>query len=326
MSDVNIEEAAASISSDLFPDAPAEEPETPAVEAAPDTPIEGETTEAPETPETPEVVVRSAPKSWAKETHEIWAKIPPEAQAQIEHREKQMLEGLEQYRQHSERGRSWSQIVDPYTPLLASQGVDPDKAIASLMNAHFRLSTLQGEQKAAYFKQIADTYQVDLRALGAAQESAPEDPRVRALEEKIARLEGGFTQTQQRAFEEAKAKISNDVNAFAEAKDEKGNALHPYFDEVHDDLIVYLKNGASLKEAYDKAVYANQVTRAKEVARLKKEADAELRAKATREAAAAKKASSANVRSRDTTRAPTEPLGKMEDTLTNTFRDIQSRH
>ena len=34
---------------------------------------------------------------------------------------------------------------------------------------------------------------------------------------------------------------------------------HPYFDEVADDIIALLKTGASLQEAYDKAVWANPV-------------------------------------------------------------------
>ena len=41
------------------------------------------------------------------------------------------------------------------------------------------------------------------------------------------------------------------------------------------------------------------------------------------EAEAARKASSANVRSRDTTKAPTEPLGKMDDTLRSKFNILE---
>jgi S1-C subfamily serine protease len=67
---------------------------------------------------------------------------------------------------------------------------------------------------------------------------------------------------------EEKAAITKEVNAFAT------DPAHPFFDEVSDDIIAILKTGASLAEAYEKAVWANPVTRQKEIARRQKEKDA----------------------------------------------------
>jgi hypothetical protein len=116
------------------------------------------------------------------------------------------------------------------------------------------------------------------------------------------------------------------VTSFADAKDEKGNAKHPYFDECHEDIVAYINAGHTLEKAYEKAVYANPVTRAKELARLQTESAAALRAKAKKEAEDARNGRSTNVNSKDTRRAPTAPrTGKWEDGMEDILKDIKAR-
>lgn len=287
-------------------------------------------TGVPETPETPEgqppaqqVEVRPAPRSWAKEQHEHWAKLDPKAQDYIELREKQMLDGLEQYKGDSGFGKSMREAMTPYKAMLAAQGVDEVKATSYLLNAHYKLTTLQGDQKIAYLAQIAKTYGIQLPGFQPNQQ--PVDPAVRAAEDRLAKLEGKLNEREQRAYDEAKTRTATQVSTFVEEKDDKGNPKHPYFEEVGDDIIVFLNAGLSLEESYDRAVYANPATRAKEQARLKTEAEAALKQRAKQEGNAARQASSSNVRSRDTRKAPTEPLGKMDDTMKETLADIRSR-
>lgn len=283
--------------------------------------LEGAEAPAAEAP-APVVEARPAPRSWAKEYHEDWAKLPPKAQEYIELREKQMHEGLEQYKGDSGFGKTMREAITPYKAMLAAQGVDEVKATSYLLNAHYKLSTLQGNQKLAYFAQVANAYGIQLPG---SQQQQQVDPAVREAQERLAKLEGKLTEREQRAYEEAKNRTASEVSTFADAKDDKGNKVHPYFEEVADDIIVFLNAGLSLEESYDRAVYANPATRAKEQARLKTEAEASLKQRAKQEGNAAREASSSNVRSRDTRKAPTEPLGKMDDTLKETFREIKSR-
>ena len=63
---------------------------------------------------------------------------------------------------------------------------------------------------------------------------------------------------------EERARIEIEVNAFA------ADPEHPYFDELSDEIVAILKTGASLAEAYEKAVWANPVTREKEILRRQK--------------------------------------------------------
>ena len=280
------------------------------------TPAEGEPAAQP-------VEARPPPRSWAKEYHEHWAKLDPKAQEYVELREKQMLDGLEQYKGDSGFGKAMRDAVTPYKAMLAAQGVDEVKATQYLLNAHYKLSTLQGDQKVAYFAHLAQSYGIQLP--GYQQNQQQVDPVVREAQERLARLEGKLTEREERAYQEAKTQTAAQVSTFADAKDDKGNLKHPYFEEVADDIITFLNTGMSLEESYDRAVYANPATRAKETARLQTEAGAALKQRAKQEGNAARAASSSNVRSRDTRRAPTEPLGKMDDTLKETLREINSR-
>jgi hypothetical protein len=265
-----------------------------------DTPLSPEGEQPPEGAATTETAVRQPPKSWAKETHELWAKIPPEAQAQIEHREKQMLEGLGQYKEHSELGRSIKEVVTPYMPMLHASGVDPAKAVAVLLNANYRLTTGPVEARRQAFIELG-------ASLGLVpQQNVPQEPpAVREMRERLAKLEGSLTQREQQQYEEARTRVTSEVEVFA--KDA------PYFDEVADDMVPFLNAGADLKTAYDKAIYANPVTRAKELSRIQKEAGDKLKAKSSAEVSAAKRSTAANVRGHDTNRTPTESRGKLFD-------------
>lgn len=262
--------------------------------------------------ESPEVI--PPPKSWAKDTHEIWSKVPPEAQKQFIHREEQMLAGIEQYREFHGLGKSLNDVIAPYRPMLAASGTDPAKAVAVLLNANYRLTQGSAEARKQAFIQLGASL-----GIIPAQNVPQEPPAVREMRERLERLEGSLTQRQQQAMEEHRVKVSSDVQEFSKTA--------PYFDEVADDIVAYINAGHDLKAAYDKAVWANPITRAKEQARIQTEAQAKAREKAKGEVQAARRSTAANVRGRDTARSLTEPKGKFLDerTMTEDLREIKAR-
>lgn len=259
------------------------------------------TEEVDETP-TEEVVTRQAPKSWAKDQHETWRKIPKEAQDYIEHREKQMLEGLGVYKEYADFGRQVETVISPYKQMFDQSGVDVNTGLKYLLNAQSILSYGSTEQKTQELQRIARQYGVNL---GAPEQQAQIDPNVKALQDQISQIQSGLTQRQQYELQQVQARTLNEVEAFA------SDAAHPYFDDVADDIVAMIKTGADLQSAYEKAVWANPVTRQKEIARINKENVTQLREKAKTEAESARKATSNNVRTRDTTKSPTEPKGKL---------------
>lgn len=264
----------------------------------------------------PEVEAIAPPQSWSKEQHEHWGKMPREAQEYYLQREKQMHDGLEQYKEAAAFGKPMKDVIAPYMPMIQARGIDAPKAVAALLNAQHQLDT----NPEAGLRQIAKSYGIDLNKLAQANaEQAPVDPRVEALEKELNGIKSTLTASQQQAYEAAKTKVSSEVNAFA------SDPAHQYFDEVSEDIVKLLQTGETLEKAYEKAVWANPVTRAKELARVQKEQSAKLREKSVTAAAAAKKAAGSNVRSRDTGRAPTELVGTMEDTMKATLASMKAK-
>lgn len=279
-------------------------PETPEVEAI--------TTGNEEAPPVEAPVVRNPPSSWAKDYHEHWGKLDPKVQDYIETREKQMLDGLGQYKEYHSIGKGMKEVITPYMPMIQAAGIEPEKAVASLLNAHYQLTQGSPEQRYAAYQRLGQD-------LGFVQQQNMQQlpPEVRAMQEQLQQLQGALTSRQQADLKAKQDQTAKEVESFA--KDS------PYLDEVADEMVAFINAGADLKTAYDKAIYANPVTRQKELQRLQTEAEKALKAKAGKAVVEAKRSTAANVRSRDTARTPTEALGKMEDTMKETLREINSR-
>lgn len=271
--------------------------------------------------------VRQAPKSWAKEQHEVWSKLDPKAQEYIEQREKQMVEGLSQYSEAAKFAKAVKDVMSPHVELIRQQNIEPAQAINYLFNAHKQLSTGSEEQKTAFLAEVARTYKLDLGKAAALAGQKTEVPQyAREQQERIDRLEQERqAELNERRTAEA-AKIEKQVTDFAEAKDEKGNAKHPYFDECSEHIVKLINGGYSLEDAYQVAIYANPVTKEKELTRLQAEKESALRAKAKQQADRSRSASSTNVNSRDTRRAPTASKAKSwEDGMEETYQEIKNR-
>lgn len=263
------------------------------------------------------VTVRPPPKSWAKEKHELWGKLPTDAQEYYEKREKEFLDGLEQYKGDAGFAKELRDVLTPYKPMLAAQGVSEKDAVGYLMNAHYRLTNGTAEERAAAYRQIGAD-------LGLVQEiedpdAPPVDPMVRQLANEVRELKGERTAEQQARFNEHKTRCEDQTNAFA------SDPANVYFNEVAPDMVLHVKAGLPLAEAYKKAVWGNPVTREKEIARMQTAAAEKLKADAKTEAETARKATSTNVRSASTPRAPTEPKGTMDDTMRDTLKKIRDR-
>jgi len=274
---------------------------------------EVEASEVAET-ETPEVEVRVAPSSWKKEMHESWGALTPEVQEYIDQRESQMAKGLEVDRSDSNLGRIMRDTMTPYADMLQKAGVDEPTMVRNMMNAHYRLSNASPTEKQQLFDQLAQSY-------GLTQgEQAEVDPVIKQLQDELNGIKSNLSKKDEATLQEARTRVETEVEAFA------SDPEHSYFDELADDMLPYLNAGIPLKDAYEKAVWANPVTRQKEQDRITNEKADSLRQKAVDKANIAKKAKSANVRTRDTIKAPTEPVGTMEDTMHETYREIQTRN
>lgn len=304
----DLDSSVATIASGLGLDT--ERPDEPELEVT-ETP-EAEITEQVAAPDVP--VTRQPPKSWAKEKHELWSKLPPDAQEYYEQREKQMLDGLEQYKGDAGYAKQLRDVISPYRPVLAAQGVSETEAVQYLLNAHYKLTQGNPDDRAAAYRQIG----IDL-GLTQPEESEVLDPAVKQLQQELREVKSSLTAQQQAEYAKHKAQADSETNSFA------SDPANTYFNEVAQDMLPFVKQGLSLKDAYDKAVWANSVTREKEIVRRQTDDAAKLKERTKTEAEAARRATSTNMRGAQTQKAPTDPKGSMEDTMRDTLKKIKDR-
>lgn len=268
---------------------------------------------------------KSAPKSWKKELHDAFGKLDPAVQDYILERETQVEQGFLSNKEHVEFGRKVRDVVTPYEAMLTSQGVDTPTALRYLLNAHYNLSHVDEGQRLQTFLQVAKSYRIDpAKAIAALQSSgqtpADEPPAVRELRERTARMEQALQSERAAKYNQIKAEAAQEIAAFA------ADPKHPYFKEVEHQIALLMQDPSiTLEQAYEQAVYANPVTRAKELDRLRQEAEKAAREEAEKKAAEATKARGTRIRGDERGRESPDPLGSMEDTMRETLREIRSR-
>jgi hypothetical protein len=326
----DMDSAVERLGNELFPEAEATD-EKPTTEPIAEALVEQTTAEKPvvetttaatpvatTTPETP--VTSTAPKSWPKEMHEHWTKTPPAVQQYWQTREKQMLDGLEQYKQAATFGKTFHDVVSPYHEDFVRHGVEPQRAVQFLLEANRRLTTGTPESRQQAYQELGRNLGIQPQAPVTGETAPPPvDPRLQTIEHKLAQIEEMQLAKQREAYAAAQATIKQEVDAFAS---DPNNA---FFYDVADDIAKFIKAGDSLQEAYQRAIWANPVTREKQMqARLQTEAE-KAKERARLDALPKKTAKGVNVRSRDTARSSTDPVGSLDDTLKETLAKIKAR-
>lgn len=263
-----------------------------------------------------------APKTWTKEALAEWAKIPARAQAEILKREQDMFAGLEQYKGRAEIGDRYSKVAEPYMPALQAAGVDPVELFNNFAGNHYLLVQGTPEQKLHVAAGLMQHYGIDIPALiNMIDSKATADPNIAPLQSRLEKLEQERAQERNYATEQMRQQKSQEVAAFA------ADPKNVYFSEVANDILSLIKGGVArtLQEAYDKAVYANPVTRQKELDRLTAERSADLTRQTEERAKANAAATAANITSKSKSASGTAPVGTLDDTLNETMSKIKAR-
>ncbi len=330
----DFEAASSSIGADLGLGEPDELPAEPAAAPAPSpapapaptpAPVPAPTPAPTPAPGVPTFSVEKPPHTWSAPMAAKWETIDPEVRAEIVKRETDMFKGIEQYKGAAGFAREIQTLVRPVEADLIANKVSPQQFVGNLINAHRQLSSPQFTpvQKLAMAKQLLGTYGINLDA-SATTADEPEyvDPQVLALREELHTIKSRLNGADEQAANATRSKIAQDIEAFAT------NPANAHFDEVADDIALLIRGSGGtmpLQEAYDKAVYANPVTRAKETARIAAEAVTKA-AKADKERAdKAKAATRGNVVTSEHQANGTVAQGSMDDTMAATLAGIKKR-
>ncbi len=250
-----------------------------------------------------------APASWTKEAQEAYNALPEQVKAQVHKREEDFHKGIEQYRENAHIGQVLDKEIRPYADLIQQHGTTAQNVVRDLLATQKSLMMGTPEEKASVVARILRDFQVDTEAVNSLLEKpapAQPDPQFSQLSQEVNGLKEQLQQAQLAPFIEQ-------VNAFA------ADPQNEHFALVEDDMNALLAQGRAkdLRDAYDKAVWANPETRAKLLAKQQEDE----RRKAAEKAAAAKRAGSTNVQRRGT--PPVAPAtGTIEDTIRSTYRAL----
>lgn len=224
--------------------------------------------------------INRPPASWKPAAKALWNTLPEAARAEVYRRETDFLSGNKELRETADFGKSIKSVMEPYRMLIEAENGTPERAIADTMRtaALFRVGTPQ-QKLDALFKidqqfnaGLGQFIQNEFARLSGqpgqpvpAQQQPFSDPRVDQIMASLQERERAETVRQEQTSNRA-------VEAFTSAKNDKGEFLYPFIDNVLDDMSqrvasIRRQNPAldhqeALKQAYDAAVWANPETRA----------------------------------------------------------------
>jgi hypothetical protein len=266
-------------------------------------------------------VWRRPPASWRKDFHDVWQKADPKMQEYAWQREEQMRAGVEPLLAKAQFADTMQEAIEPYLPTIQGMGLTPEKAVSALMQADYTLRTAPPQQKMQLFAQLAQSYGINLGAMGANPQAAPQnsvDPLVWQLQNELNNVRGEVMGWKQQQEMQQNQQLLGEINQFSLKAD--------HFEEARPTMIQLLQSGMAetLEDAYEKAIRLNpdlfdQINKAQQA-----EASAK-QAKEYNRAAKAARAAAVSVRSA-TPGANTAPkAANRRALLEEAFSETESR-
>lgn len=306
-------------------DEPAEDPETETEAVLEDV---AEVEEDIEEPEDAVVTTGKAhpPAEWTATAKSMWNDIPPRIQQEILKREGDVKNGIQTLKstldERAAFGEKMQSVVSPYQALIAAEGGTPEGAVREMLNSAFILRQGSVQQKLQMTLQLAQRYGFGnelvaiIRGKGQNLPIAPaRDPRVDALERKIAEQD-------RRVSEQSQQSVMQAIESFQNATDEAGQLEHPYFENVRPYMIALLQSGQheTLEDAYEAAIWTHPETRDVMLAAQKAAVTGQRQDIAKDRATKARKANKVNLPKRGNHESrPAKPTGSIEDTMRETL-------
>jgi len=293
--------------------------ETPPVDNTPK-PTDPEATETPAEPalaESESVVVPTELQRLGlrKEAAAAIAKDPVVMQEFLR-RSDEMHRGLEQYREKAQFGDTIRNAISPFMRTIEAAGVTPDVAVQALFNADAMLRSGSQQQKVQMLHKLASDYGIDIQQ-AAITPAEQFDPNTYALQQKLTQMESWIAQQNQAREQQESVTLNSEIERFSK------DPANVHFAAVREDMAGLLQAGIAtdLRDAYERAIYANPTVRNQVLAEQQAKVDADRKAQATQKAQAAKQAAAVNI-SRKGTLPAAKQVGNIDDTIRDKAREL----
>jgi hypothetical protein len=253
------------------------------------------------------------PSAWKKEAQAEWNKLPAIVKDEFAKREADFHKGIEQYKTKAQIADSYERVVAPHMATINSLGATPETAVRELLGIDHLLRYGTETQKAEQFAKIVHQFKPNLELIN--QYLTNGTPAIDPTQQRLEQLERTIAQQNLSVKQAEDAALNSEIARFA------NDPAHKHFETVKGHIAALLQAGQAndLDSAYEQAIYANPTTRALVLA----EQQTKERAEATRKAQEAKQSASVN-----TLRRPalpqSQPIGSMEDTIRQVYRNINA--
>jgi hypothetical protein len=227
-------------------------------------------------------------------------------------------------------------LMQPFEAQLNAAGMDRVAGIRSLVGAQQMLTQnpahgieqLISQYGGAQAKDIVSGIAKKMGLLDAAIGEADDyvDPAVSALNGRFDKIEQQIQQTQTNTEQQRINEANNQIKAFAEAKDEQGNLLHPHFKKVEAAMGSALQSGAAtgMEAAYSQATWADAELREELIKERMEKSNQKAGAVRKKTVSQAKKASR-NVNSRKVAKRPEAPDRGLKDEVEAAYDAVANR-
>jgi len=227
-----------------------------------------------------------APVSWSAEQKAKWATLPPDTREYIAQRDRESHEAISRAGQQIKAFEPIGKVIEQFSHVFQKNGLQPHDGIARMMAVN---EMLEANPRAA-IAEIARVYGVNLQG-ETAQDASPENARVAELEAELGKIKTHLTAQQRQQLQAENDALAREIDDFAKDK--------PHFESVRKVMAGLMSSGAAetMKDAYDKAIYADPTIRQSLQVEAQKAAEDKRKADEAERVAKAKKAAGVNVKS-----------------------------
>jgi hypothetical protein len=191
-------------------------------------------------------------EKWPDDVKSVFTSLDRKAQQFLLDREsdveKHLTKRTQELSETQKRYQRFDDVLKPYEEVAKRQGVDLTPHIAQALQHYMAFQ----RDPASTLRQLIQASQVSPETLFG---SANEDPAARALRERLDNTERELANIKQGQSQTTESQYASQIQAFKDAKDEKGALTHPHFDRVRALMAPLVNEGKSLDDAYNEVVW-----------------------------------------------------------------------
>lgn len=215
-------------------------------------------------------------EKWSSEVKTLFASLDSKAQQFLLDRERDVESHLTKRSQElsdiQKRYARLDDVLKPYDEVAKRQGVDLTPHVAQALQHYMAYQ----RDPASTLKQLIQASQLSPEQLFGQEEA---DPTIRALRNDLVQTRNEVAQLKQGQSQVSESQLTQQIQAFKDAKNEKGEPQNPHFERVRHLMAPLVAEGKSMQDAYNEVVWAvpeyRQAVEKAERAKAEKEAKAE---------------------------------------------------